>query len=199
MRQQALFNADELQVITGESNVNVLRQRARTCQRCPLAWERTNSVFGTGNTTKPKVAFVGEAPGYYEDQQGEPFVGPSGKLLNRMLDAMRLRRRDIYICNTICCRPPGNRKPEPKELQACRPYLEGQLDAIQPGVIVALGASAIQALLGVKKSMHELREGWHEWRTVPLKATFHPAYLLRVETMKHAVWEDMQEVMARIA
>jgi len=178
----------------GTLDLGTLRARAQACTRCVLHEGRKNVVFGVGSKT-PQLAFVGEAPGAREDDQGVPFVGPSGKLLGKMIRAMGLSRGDVYICNTVCCRPPGNRTPSVQEQEACHPILLGQLDAVRPPVLVALGGAAAQALLGTNQSISKLREEWHTWEGLPLRVTYHPAYLLRYTPAKRDTWEDLQAVM----
>lgn len=155
-------------------------------------------VFGEGNVDRPVIAFVGEGPGANEDQSGKPFVGRSGKLLDKMLLAMGLERDKIYICNVVGCRPPENRKPEQGEMDACREFLVGQLRAVRPLTIITMGATASQALLSSSKSVGNLRESWHEWESIPVRVTFHPAYLLRNPEAKGAAWSDLKAVMARL-
>lgn len=142
--------------------------------------------------------FVGEAPGFEEDRQGEPFVGPAGRLLNDIIRAIRLRRQDVYIANAIKCRPPANRTPEPEEMAACLPYLRRQLDIIRPAVICALGAVAARGLLGTTASLGSLRGRFHDCQGVPLRVTYHPAYLLRYPEAKRKTWEDLQAVAERL-
>jgi DNA polymerase len=141
---------------------------------------------------------VGEAPGREEDETGEPFVGEAGRLLDRILSAMGLSRQEVYLCNVLKCRPPGNRDPRPEEMAACRPFLERQLAAIAPEVIVTLGKCAAQVLLQDSSAVGELRGHWHQFRSIPVMPTYHPAYLLRNPASKREVWEDMKEVMKRL-
>ena len=142
---------------------------------------------------------MGEGPGADEDVQGEPFVGAAGKLLDRMIVAMGYRREDVYVCNVVKCRPPNNRKPEPGEIAACAPFLAQQLALTKPRVLVALGASAVQGLIGVSGGITRLRGQWKLYKgTVPLMPTFHPAYLLRNPAAKRDVWADLQEVMRHL-
>ena len=151
--------------------------------------------------------FIGEAPGADEDQQGEPFVGRAGQLLTRILKAMNFAREDVYIANILKCRPDmpagsfGNRPPTPTEMQTCRPYLMEQIEIIQPSVLVALGAVAVEGLLGTRGTMRELRGRWHTYNSIPLMITYHPAYLLRNQapSEKRKVWEDMLQVMERLS
>jgi uracil-DNA glycosylase family 4 len=164
------------------------------CKRCRLCERRTNIVFGDGSA-KAELVFVGEGPGHDEDIQGLPFVGRAGKLLNQMIEAMGLQRRDVYICNVVKCRPPENRAPEKDETATCSPFLLRQLDVIQPKVIVCLGAVALKALLGADKGITQLRGQWLEYRGTRLMATYHPAYLLRNPNAKGDVWKDLQKVM----
>jgi uracil-DNA glycosylase len=162
-------------------------------------------VFGVGNPDAD-LMFIGEAPGADEDQQGEPFVGRAGQLLTRILKAMNLAREDVYIANILKCRPDmpagsfGNRPPTPTEMQTCRPYLVEQIDIIQPNVLVALGAVAVEGLLGTRAAMRELRGRWHTYNSIPLMITYHPAYLLRNQapSEKRKVWEDMLLVLERL-
>jgi DNA polymerase len=183
-----------------------VRERVCECTKCAhLACSRTQTVFGVGNPNAD-LMFIGEAPGADEDQQGEPFVGRAGQLLTRILKAMNLAREDVYIANILKCRPDmptggsGNRPPTPKEMQTCSPYLLEQIEIIQPNVLVALGAVAVEGLLGSRGSMRELRGRWHTYNNIPLMITYHPAYLLRNQTAseKRKVWEDMLQVMERL-
>jgi len=142
--------------------------------------------------------FVGEGPGADEDAQGLPLVGRAGKLLTQMIEAMGLQRRDVYICNVVKCRPPGNRQPEPDEVTACSPFLFRQLDSINPKVIVCLGATAFQTLLQTNRSISHYRGQWLDYRGYKMLPTYHPAYLLRNPAAKAEVWKDLQKVMAEL-
>jgi uracil-DNA glycosylase family 4 len=164
------------------------------CQRCRLAGGRHKIVFGAGHPGA-KLVFVGEGPGFEEDQQGLPFVGPAGQLLTRIIEAIKLDRGQVYICNVIKCRPPGNRNPEPDEISTCFPFLEHQIAAIQPDFIVALGAIAAQTLLGTNTPISRLRKRFHEYKGIKVLPTYHPAYLLRNPDKKREVWEDMKMLM----
>jgi uracil-DNA glycosylase len=165
------------------------------CRRCKLAGGRTNLVFGVGNP-QARLVFVGEGPGADEDAKGEPFVGRAGQLLTEIITkGMKVRREDVYICNVVKCRPPGNRNPEPDEVAACEPFLVRQLRAIGPEVIVALGKFAAQTLLRSKTPITQLRGRWFDYQGIMLMPTFHPAYLLRNPGDKRLVWEDIQKVM----
>jgi DNA polymerase len=173
----------------------VIADRVKACTRCPeLASTRTQTVFGVG-AIKPELCFVGEAPGADEDRQGEPFVGPAGQLLNKIIGACGLRREEVYICNIIKCRPPGNRTPLPHEAAHCREYLETQLELIEPRYICALGACAAQNLLGTTVSIGRLRGQFQKYKNIPVLCTYHPAYLLRSPDKKRDVWADMQLLM----
>jgi len=165
------------------------------CTRCKLHKARTNIVFGVGNP-KAELVFVGEGPGHDEDIQGEPFVGRAGKLLTQMIEAMGLRRADVYICNVVKCRPPENRLPERDEIEICSPFLMRQLSVIQPKVICCLGACAAQTLLATNQGISRFRGEWFDFRGSKLIATYHPAYLLRNPNAKGEVWKDLQKVMA---
>lgn len=168
------------------------------CTKCALHEERTSIVFGYGNTEEPPIAFVGEGPGKDEDEHGFPFVGKAGELLTKMIEAMKMTRDEVYICNAVACRPPGNRNPLKDELSACRPVMESQLKAVRPKVIVALGSTACRQLLQTSDGVGELRRKWHEWEGIPLRATYHPAYLLRKPDMKTRVWTDLKVVLAKL-
>jgi uracil-DNA glycosylase len=163
------------------------------CPRCKLASGRTNLVFGEGSPAAD-LMFVGEAPGREEDERGLPFVGRAGQLLTKIIEAMGLRREDVYICNVIKCRPPNNRNPEADEVDACRPFLEEQIRLVSPKVIVTLGTFAAQALLGSDEPIGKLRGRWQTARGVRVMPTFHPAFLLRSPERKKDVWEDMKRV-----
>ncbi|HUN59083.1 MAG TPA: uracil-DNA glycosylase [Candidatus Binataceae bacterium] len=177
------------------ANLDELRTFIGECTRCKLAPMRTNLVFGVGNLNAD-LMFVGEAPGADEDARGEPFVGRAGQLLTDIIErGMGLTRADVYICNVIKCRPPGNRNPENDEVASCEPFLFRQIDLVKPRAIVGLGTFAVQALLKVKTPISKLRGNWHEVRGVKLMPTFHPAYLLRNPGDKRLVWADIQLVM----
>ena len=169
-------------------------QALQGCRRCKLCEGRTNLVFGSGN---PQAEFVciGEGPGADEDAQGLPFVGRAGQLLTKMLASVDLSRDEVYICNTVKCRPPGNRNPEPDEIAACEPFLVKQLDLIKPRIIVALGTFAAQTLLKTKTPISRLRGVWHTYQGIKLMPTLHPAYLLRNPNDKRLVWQDIQAVL----
>ena len=198
--------APELSPETKRAAFAELRQRAMACVKCAhLAASRKNVVFGVGNIDA-ELMFIGEAPGADEDEQGEPFVGKAGQLLTRIIVAMGLARDSVYIGNILKCRPDtpgqsaGNRKPTPEEMQTCIPYLYEQIDLIRPRVIVALGATAVEALLGKTIGITRLRGTWKTYRGLPLMPTYHPAYLLRNQAPieKRRVWEDMMQVMEKL-
>ncbi|MFT3916767.1 MAG: uracil-DNA glycosylase [Anaeromyxobacteraceae bacterium] len=174
-----------------------LRAGLGECQRCKLGATRTKLVFGTGNP-QAELMFVGEGPGADEDAQGEPFVGKAGQLLTKMIEAMGYARGDVYIANVVKCRPPGNRNPEPDEIEACERYLRAQIDAIRPKIIVALGKFAAQTLLRDTTPITKLRGRWSSYEGVKLMPTFHPAYLLRSPEEKKKAWEDLQLVMREL-
>lgn len=171
-----------------------LREEALSCQKCSLAQTRTQVVFGKGNPNA-ELMFVGEAPGYDEDVQGEPFVGLAGQLLTKIIQAMGLNREEVYIANVLKCRPPNNRSPKPEEIEQCRPYLDAQIAKVKPKVIVALGTFAAQTLLKTERKISGLRGFFHDFHGTPLMPTFHPAFLLRNPAEKKSVWEDMKIVM----
>lgn len=170
-----------------------LAAAVRDCRNCRLHAGRTQVVFGTGDPTAALV-FVGEAPGHDEDAQGEPFVGPAGQLLTRIIAAIGLTREQVYLLNVIKCRPPHNRNPQPDEVAACRPILQAQLDCLQPRVICALGAFAAQTLLQTEEKISRLRGRFHMLGAIQVMPTYHPAFLLRNPQYKRAVWEDMQRI-----
>jgi uracil-DNA glycosylase len=183
-----------------------LRQRVMACTKCPhLASSRKNVVFGVGSL-EAELMFIGEAPGADEDEQGEPFVGRAGQLLTKIIQTMGLTRDTVYIGNILKCRPDtpgqsaGNRKPTPDEMKTCIPYLHEQIDLIRPKVIVALGGTAVEGLLGKTLGIMKLRGNWKTYRGTPLMPTYHPAYLLRNQALseKRRVWEDMLQVMEKL-
>jgi DNA polymerase len=182
--------------IPGETLLKV-REDLGECTRCKLHKTRNKIVFGDGSA-KAQLVFVGEGPGADEDAQGLPFVGRAGKLLTQMIEAMGLQRSDVYICNVVKCRPPGNRQPEPDEVEKCSPFLFRQLDVLQPKVIVCLGATAAQTLLQTNRGISHFRGQWMDFRGYKMLATYHPAYLLRNPAAKGDVWKDLQKVMAEL-
>jgi len=180
-----------------------LREAALRCTHCPqLVGSRTQVVFGVGNP-EAELMFVGEAPGADEDTQGEPFVGKAGQLLTKIIQTMGFSRESVYIGNVLKCRPDmpagstGNRKPRPEEMRACFPWLEKQIELIRPKVLVALGATAVEGLLGDTRPMNQLRGSWLDYKGIPVMPTYHPAYLLRNQSIseKRKVWEDMLLVL----
>jgi len=178
--------------------LSVLAAQVRDCQKCGLARTRTQTVFARGTGTSG-LCFVGEGPGADEDAQGFPFVGKAGQLLDRMIEAMGFSRDEVYVCNIVKCRPPDNRKPEPEEMSQCMPYLAEQLALVEPQVIVALGATAVQGLLGATGGITRLRGNWRLYQgKIPVMPTFHPAYLLRTPSAKREVWEDLQAVLKQM-
>ena len=169
------------------------------CTRCSLSEGRDRIVFGDGNPDAA-LMFIGEGPGQEEDRRGLPFVGRAGELLTQMIErGLEIPRSEVYICNIVKCRPPKNRTPQSDEVSACKPFLDGQIDAVKPRTIVALGRPATSLLLGRDVSITRVRGTWHEYRGIPLMPTFHPAFLLRQYTLENreAVWEDLKAALAR--
>jgi DNA polymerase len=188
-RDQTLSERELL--LSGTLSLEEIRQVLGDCRRCKLHAHRTHIVFGVGNP-QADLVFVGEAPGADEDAQGEPFVGRAGQLLTRMIEAIGLKREQVYICNVLKSRPPNNRTPEPDEIAACEPFLIAQLKAIKPKLICALGAIAAANLLKTKVPLSKLRGKFHDYQGIPLLVTYHPAYLLRNPNEKKSAWQDLQ-------
>ena len=191
------FNSAQPAPSSGAAELAQLAASVRNCQACRLHEGRRQVVFGTGNPDADLV-FVGEAPGRDEDLQGEPFVGRAGQLLTRIIQAIGLRREDVYILNVIKCRPPQNRNPLPDEVAACRPLIDRQLACLKPRVICALGTFAAQALLRSDERISRLRGRFHPMGDILVRPTFHPAYLLRNPQEKRKVWEDMQDIQREL-
>jgi uracil-DNA glycosylase len=178
--------------------LKMIREDIGDCKRCKLSQQgRKQIVFGVGDP-RAELMFVGEAPGADEDQQGEPFVGRAGQLLNNMIKAMGIAREQVYIANVVKCRPPSNRTPERDECDTCSPFLMRQIAVVQPKVIVALGAVAAKNLLAVQSSLGDLRGRWFEYRGCKLAVTYHPAFLLRDPRQKAEAWKDLQMVMKEL-
>ena len=178
--------------------LRLIQEEIGDCTRCPLAYAGRHSiVFGDGNPAA-RLMFVGEGPGADEDASGVPFVGKAGQLLNNMIQAMGLKREEVYIANVVKCRPPANRVPEPAEANTCSQFLVRQMDVVQPEVVVALGATAAMYLLGVKQPLGTLRGQWHQVRGAKAVVTYHPAFLLRDPRQKGEAWKDLQMVMAEM-
>jgi DNA polymerase len=176
----------------------VLAGDAANCTKCGLHEQRKQAVFARGTGTSG-LCFVGEAPGADEDEQGFPFVGMAGQLLDKMIAAMGFDRDDVYVCNIVKCRPPNNRKPGPEESAACRPFLAAQLEILDPRVIVALGATAVEGLIGPSGGISRIRGSWRLYGgRIPVMPTFHPAYLLRTPEAKRDVWSDLQAVLKHL-
>lgn len=177
-------------------------QRAEACRACPLGSQRTQAVFYDGDP-EAKIAFVGEAPGFNEDQQGKPFVGKAGQLLNKMIAAIGFKREEMFICNTLKCRPPQNRDPRPEEKAACEPFLLEQLSIVRPQILVALGAHAAHYLCRSEAPIGKLREQWHDYHGIPLLVTYHPSFLLQKEgqpqerDFKMRSWNDFKMLHTR--
>lgn len=175
-----------------------LRQQVAACVRCPqLAATRTQTVFGVG-PLDAELCFVGEAPGADEDRLGEPFVGAAGQLLTRIIAACGMTREEVYICNILRCRPPGNRPPTPEEAQHCAEWLEKTLELVRPKFLCSLGNTPLRYLLGLSVGITKARGRFYDWRGTPVLATFHPSYLLRSPEKKKEVWEDMKLLLARM-
>ncbi|MBN1569602.1 MAG: uracil-DNA glycosylase [Acidobacteria bacterium] len=187
-------NASMFDVVpSSDESLDAIRKELGDCRRCKLAPTRTNIVFGAGNP-HADLMFVGEAPGADEDEQGLPFVGRAGQLLTKIIESTGMRRDDVYICNILKCRPPGNRNPETDEIASCEQFLFRQIAAVKPKIICALGAFGAQTLLRTTQPIGRLRGQLIDYRGAKLVATFHPAYLLRNPIEKRKVWEDMQIV-----
>ena len=199
-RSAARVPGDLLAVASGpRESLEAVRTRLGDCRRCALCEGRSTIVFGDGNPDAD-ILFVGEGPGAEEDKRGLPFVGRAGELLTRMIErGMGLSRSAVYICNIVKCRPPGNREPLPPEIAACRPFLDAQIDAVAPKVIVALGRPATGVLLGRDVSITRVRGTWQEYRGIPVMPTFHPAFVLRqyTEENRRLVWGDLKSALAR--
>ncbi|MFO0876765.1 MAG: uracil-DNA glycosylase [Gemmataceae bacterium] len=178
--------------------LQALRAQVAACTRCPqLASTRTQTVFGVG-PLDPEICFVGEAPGAEEDRKGEPFVGPAGQLLDRIIAACGMRREEVYICNILRCRPPGNRQPQVDEAEHCKEWLEKTIALVRPRWICALGGTAVTHLLGITQGITRLRGRIFEYRGIPVLCTFHPSYLLRSPEKKRDVWEDMKLLLGKL-
>lgn len=193
-----LFLAEEAPPLAAAERLRVLtelRREVAGCRRCPeLVANRTQTVFGVGQV-EPRLCFLGEAPGADEDRQGEPFVGRAGQLLNKIIEACRLTREEVYILNILKCRPPDNRAPLPDEAANCRGYLDSQLRVLRPEFLCCLGATAAQNLLNTPISIGKLRGRIHDYQGIRVVCTYHPAYLLRNPAMKRECWEDMKFLM----
>lgn len=188
---------DEALVTIGRRSLAQIREELGECTRCKLHATRKTIVFGVGAQSAP-LMFIGEAPGEQEDKRGEPFVGPAGELLDKMIEAMGWSRQSVYIANTTKCRPPGNRDPQPDELSQCIPFLQAQIAAIAPRVIVTLGKPAANQVLGTDAPISALRGSFHDRYGARVMPTFHPAYLLRDPNKKREVWNDLKLVMAEL-
>ena len=187
----------DVETVTHPPTLEEVRQELGDCQRCKLHGGRTNLVFGVGNLAAD-LMFVGEAPGADEDAQGIPFVGRAGQLLTKIIAAIGLSREQVYIANILKCRPPGNRDPEPDEVETCEPFLFQQIETIQPKIIVALGKYAAQNLLRTQIPISKMRGEFVRFQNCWLLPTFHPSYLLRNSSAKRQVWEDMKKVRDRL-
>ena len=181
---------------SGEKEIKCIANEVCNCTKCPLAKTRLNPVPGEGDP-QAKLMFIGEGPGADEDASGRPFVGRAGQLLDKMISAMQFKRGEVYITNIVKCRPPGNRTPTPEEADACREFVERQIQAIAPEVIVLLGASAAKYLLDTTQGITTMRGHWKDFKGIPVMPTYHPAYLLRQESAKKEAWLDLQQVMAK--
>ncbi len=188
---EGISNTDKAAAITA------LLNEFKDCRLCGLCETRTKLVFGQG-CPNAELMFIGEAPGFDEDQQGKPFVGAAGQLLTKIIEAMKLRREDVYIANCLKCRPPGNRNPLPSEIATCKPILARQIEIIQPKVICTLGKFAAHAMLNTEEPITRLRGRFFERNGIKIMPTFHPAYLLRNPSDKKLVWQDMQQIMKEL-
>jgi DNA polymerase len=194
MGDRSVVKATEKKGGARKASLDGVREELGDCTRCPLHRTRRNLVFGEGSAGA-KLVFVGEAPGEEEDNQGRPFVGRAGQLLTKIIGAMGLARDEVYICNILKCRPPGNRNPKEDEITTCEPFLLKQLEAINPEIICALGTFAAKTLLRTDSPISAMRGKFHDYRGRKLMPTYHPAYLLRNPDAKKMVWEDVQKIM----
>ena len=190
--------AKEEIIMSQTYTLDELQQMVHNCQGCQLCRTRTNTVFGEGNP-HASLMFIGEGPGRDEDLQGRPFVGRAGQLLDKMIAAMGLQRQQVYIGNIVKCRPPNNRTPLPDEAAACINFIKWQIYLVQPKVIVLLGATAAHYLLDDPRGIMRLRGNWLSYQGIPVMPTYHPAFLLRQENAKREAWQDLRQVMARLA
>ena len=191
--------AESAEPVVERRTLEAVRAELGECIRCGLSEGRTQIVFGDGNP-HADLLFIGEGPGEQEDLRGLPFVGRAGELLTRMIEkGLGIARSEVYICNIVKCRPPGNRTPHAREVAACRPFLDGQIDAVQPRVIVTLGKPASSLLLGRDIAITRVRGTWHEYQGIPVMPTFHPAFVLRqyTEQNRRLVWEDLKAALER--
>lgn len=183
--------------MSGAEQLELIADDIESCSKCELQRTRTNVVPGQG-CSSPEIMFIGEAPGYDEDQQGLAFIGRAGKLLTRMIEAMGYTREEVFIGNILKCRPPDNRAPFPHEMETCMPYLRAQIAVLKPKVIIALGATATKGLMQTTQGISKLRGTWMSFEGIDLMPTYHPAYLLRNPAAKKYVWEDLQEVLRHL-
>lgn len=199
MRAQAVAGIEEfyLEARPLPKSLKTLTQEVHKCRQCPLYKTRINPVFGQGDS-QARLLFIGEAPGREEDKQGLPFVGRAGELLTKIIEAMGFKRKDVYICNVLKCRPPENRNPLPSEILACQEHLRQQLEMIKPQIICCMGRFACQALLNQDLPIGKLRGKFQDYCGIKVMPTFHPAYLLRNPRDKKLVWEDMQKIMKEL-
>jgi DNA polymerase len=192
-----MLPASPYSILPTPCTLSHIRDEIGDCRRCKLHLKRKNIVFGAGNE-KAELVFVGEGPGEDEDIEGLPFVGRAGQLLTKIIEAMGMKRSDVYIANIVKCRPPNNRNPESDEIECCFPFLKRQLEAISPLIIVALGTFAAQTLLGSRERVSQMRGRFHSYNGIKVMPTFHPSYLLRNPDEKRVVWEDMKMVMEEL-
>jgi DNA polymerase len=191
---ELFFNSN---ILEGDDKVSIsleeLEREVKNCKKCPLWETRTNVVFGSGNANAD-LLFIGEAPGYYEDMQGKPFVGRAGQLLDKILSAIKLSRYDVFIANVLKCRPPNNRAPHSEEVEKCEPYLLTQISIINPKLIVCLGLIAAKTILRVEYNLNQMRGQIFNYHGVDLMVTYHPAALLRNPNLKKYAWDDFQKI-----
>lgn len=192
------WSLPSLSILDRKSHLEMLDEEVKSCRKCTdIVCFRQQTVFGAG-PLQPTVCFMGEAPGADEDRSGQPFVGRAGQLLTKIIEAMQLKREDVYILNALKCRPPQNRTPVPEEIEHCHPFVETQLEVLQPQYIVCLGAVAVRSLLGLTLPVGSLRGRFHQYRQARVVVTYHPSYLLRNESAKKLVWQDMQMLMREL-
>ncbi|MFH1411736.1 MAG: uracil-DNA glycosylase [Candidatus Omnitrophota bacterium] len=190
---EGLGSKDEGRVTMDEMSLVEIEKKIKKCRKCELAKTRTNTVPGEGDPNA-RLMFIGEAPGADEDAQGRPFIGRAGQLLTKIIESIGLKREDVFIANILKCRPPGNRNPLPTEMAACASYLKAQIEAVRPEVICALGKFAAQTLLNTETPISKLRGEFYEYQGVKFMPTYHPAYLLRNQSGKKDVWDDMKKI-----